>query len=199
MKTVEQIFDAIQADPANAQFTSEAILPLYHIEPHAKILIISQAPSKKAQESMLFWNDPSGDRLRDWMGVTADEFYHSGKVAVVPLDFYYPGKGPHGDLPPRKGFAKKWHASLLELMPEVELTLLIGQYAQKYYLGAKRQTTLTQTVRQYEDYLPTYFPLVHPSPLNYGWMKKNPWFTADVVPALQQKVRLIMASNGQQL
>lgn len=154
-------------------------------------MIISQAPSNKAQASMTFWNDPSGDRLRSWMGVSPDEFYHSGKIAVMPLDFYYPGKGAHGDLPPRKGFAEKWHAPLLQLMPQIKLTLLIGQYAQKYYL-TKRQKTLTDTVRHYQDYLPAYFPLVHPSPLNYGWMKRNKWFTTDVLPELQREIRNIM-------
>ncbi|MFD1319057.1 uracil-DNA glycosylase family protein [Loigolactobacillus zhaoyuanensis] len=192
MQTATEIFNAIQADPQNQLFTAQGIQPLYHVIPTAEILIISQAPSRKAQASMVFWNDPSGDRLREWMGVTKDEFYNSGKIGVVPLDFYYPGKGPHGDLPPRKGFAEKWHEPLLALMPKVQLTLLIGQYAQKFYLQQRRQKTLTETVRQYADYLPDYFPLVHPSPLNYGWMHKNTWFAADVVPALQQDIRRIL-------
>ena len=169
-------------------------MPLYQIEPAAEILIISQAPSRKAQESMTFWNDPSGDRLRDWMGLTTDQFYHSGKIAVMPLDFYFPGKGVHGDLPPRKGFAEKWHAPLLALMPNIRLTLLIGQYAQKYYLQKHRQTNLTLTVQHYADYLPQYFPLVHPSPLNYGWFKRNSWFDQEVVPVLQTRIATIMAS-----
>lgn len=187
MQTAAEIYAAIQADPDNVQFTSEGILPLYHTDPNAEILIISQAPSRKAQNSMTFWNDPSGDRLRDWMGVSKSEFYDSGKIAVVPLDFYYPGKGRQGDLPPRPTFAPKWHKSILQLMPAVKLTLLIGQYAQKYYLGKKRQPTLTETVRHFDDYLP-YFPLVHPSPLNYGWMNRNPWFLDEVVPQLQNRV-----------
>lgn len=137
---------------------------------------------------MTFWDDASGNRLRDWMGVTKDQFYHSGKVAVLPLDFYYPGKHKHGgDLPPRPGFADKWHEPLLTLMPQIKLTLLIGQYAQKYYLP-QREKTLTATVAHYQDYLPDYFPLVHPSPLNYGWMNRNPWFAADVVPELQTRI-----------
>ncbi|MFD0898116.1 uracil-DNA glycosylase family protein [Loigolactobacillus binensis] len=192
MQTAAQIFAAIQADPQNKAFTAQGIQPLYHVVPTAEILIISQAPSRKAQESMVFWNDPSGDRLREWMGVTKAEFYDSGKVGVMPLDFYYPGKGAHGDLPPRKGFAEKWHEPLLALMPKVQLTLLIGQYAQKYYLQQTRQKNLTATVHHYTDYLPAYFPLVHPSPLNYGWLHKNTWFTTTVVPALQQDVRRIL-------
>lgn len=194
MQTVDDIFRAIQRDPQNRNFTNKGILPLYHIEPDAKILIISQAPSRKAQESMIFWHDPSGDRLRNWMGISQNQFYHSGKIAVMPLDFYYPGKGPHGDLPPRKGFADKWHPLLLSLMTHVQLKLLIGQYAQKYYLQKNRQRNLTETVRQFEDYLPDYFPLVHPSPLNYGWLKQYPWFQTQVVPRLQDEVGRLMTN-----
>ncbi|WP_179396046.1 uracil-DNA glycosylase family protein [Lacticaseibacillus absianus] len=188
MQTAEAIFEAIKADPANAAYTAQGVEPLYHIEPEATILLISQAPSSKAQSSMVFWNDPSGDRLRDWMGVTPDEFYHSGKLAVMPLDFYYPGKGKSGDLPPRKGFAAQWHPLLRPLMPKVELTLLVGAYAQKYYLGRAARPTLTETVRHFDDYRPN-FPLVHPSPLNYGWIKHNPWFEATVLPVLRAQVR----------
>ncbi|WP_125706568.1 uracil-DNA glycosylase family protein [Lacticaseibacillus daqingensis] len=188
MDKADEIFKAIQADPANAAYTAAGIQPLYHIEASATVLLISQAPSRKAQESMVFWNDPSGDRLREWMGVTHDEFYTAGKLAVMPLDFYYPGKGKSGDLPPRKGFAEKWHPLLRPLMPNIELVLLVGAYAQKFYLGKTAQRTLTDTVRHYADYLPN-FPLVHPSPLNYGWMNRNPWYGETVLPALRQAVR----------
>lgn len=192
MNDAQSIFNAIKADPDNQIYTDQGIDPLYHVEPNAKILIISQAPSRKGQASMTYWDDPSGDRLRDWMGMTRDEFYQSGKLGVVPLDFYYPGKGKQGDLPPRKGFAEKWHESVLALMPQVELTLLIGQYAQKYYLQKRRQKNLTETVAHYQDYLPEYFPLVHPSPLNYGWMHQHEWFEADVVPELQHRIRSLL-------
>ncbi|ANZ65203.1 uracil-DNA glycosylase [Secundilactobacillus paracollinoides] len=188
MTKADDIFQAIQDDPQNEAFTKAGIQPLYKVMPEAEILITSQAPSRRAQESMLFWDDPSGDRLRDWMGVTREQFYNSGKVAVLPLDFYFPGKGARGDLPPRKGFAEKWHAPLLALMPNIKLNLLIGQYAQKYYLQKRRQKNLSETVKHYADYMPEYFPLVHPSPLNYGWLKQHPWFEAEVVPALQAEV-----------
>lgn len=192
MSKTQEIFQAIQDDPQNAAFTEQGIQPLYHVNENAEILLVSQAPSRSAQASMTFWDDASGNRLRDWMGVTKDQFYHSGKLAVLPLDFYYPGKHVHGgDLPPRKGFADKWHAPLLDLMPKIKLTLLIGQYAQKYYLP-KREKTLTATVEHYADYLPDYFPLVHPSPLNYGWMNQHPWFKEDVVPELQARVHQII-------
>jgi len=192
MQTAAQIFQAIQNDPQNQAFTEQGIQPLYHVEDGAEILLVSQAPSRRAQASMTFWDDASGNRLRDWMGVTKAQFYDSGKVAVLPLDFYYPGKHAHGgDLPPRKGFADKWHAPLLELMPNIKLTLLIGQYAQKYYLP-KREQTLTAIVAHYQDYLPAYFPLVHPSPLNYGWLHQHPWFLDNVVPELQARVDQII-------
>ncbi|WP_283679512.1 uracil-DNA glycosylase family protein [Lentilactobacillus sp. Marseille-Q4993] len=191
MDKLTEIINQIEMDDQNQEYTEAGIKPLFHVEQSAKILIISQAPSKKAQASMTFWDDPSGDKLRDWMGVSRDEFYHSGKLGVVPLDFYFPGKGKHGDLPPRKGFAEKWHKQVLELMPNVELTLLIGQYAQKYYLGRQREENLTATVRNYQNYLPDFFPLVHPSPLNYGWQKRNPWFMDEVVPELRERIRKI--------
>lgn len=189
-QTANDIFNAIKNDPDNAEFTAAGIDPLYHFERDATILIVSQAPSRSAQAANTYWRDASGDRLRAWMGVTSTEFYDSGKIAVVPLDFYYPGKGKSGDLPPRKGFAEKWHAPLLALMPHVQLTLLIGMYVVKYYLP-NREKTLTETVRHYADYAP-YMPLVHPSPLNYGWLHKNPWFVADVLPYLQQQVRALL-------
>ncbi|QFR24941.1 uracil-DNA glycosylase family protein [Schleiferilactobacillus harbinensis] len=192
MSNATDIFTAIQNDPQNREFTNQGIQPLYHIEPQATILLVSQAPSRKAQQAMTYWDDASGRRLREWMGVTDEEFYHSGAIAVLPLDFYYPGKGKQGDLPPRKGFAEKWHPPLLELMPHIQLTLLIGQYAQRYYLGRRRKKTLTDTVAHYAEYLPDYFPLVHPSPLNYGWMNQHPWFAEQVVPALQTQVRRLI-------
>jgi len=193
--TADEIYQAIQADPQNQKLTLQGIQPLYHVDPDAEILLISQAPSRQAQAMMTFWDDASGDRLRDWMGVTKDQFYHSGKIAVLPLDFYYPGKQPHGgDLPPRKGVADKWHPALLKLMPKIQLTVLIGAYAQKAYLPT-RPKTLTATVAHYADYLPDYFPLVHPSPLNYGWLKQHPWFMTVVVPVLRQRVATIINNN----
>lgn len=190
MLTAEAIFEAIRQDPDNAQFTQAGIDPLYHYEKDATILIVSQAPSRSAQAAKTYWRDASGDRLRDWMGVSEAEFYDAGKLAVVPLDFYYPGKGKSGDLPPRKGFAEKWHQPLLQLMPKIQLTLLIGMYAQKYYLP-HHEKTLTATVRHFADYAP-YFPLVHPSPLNYGWLHKNPWYEAEVLPELKKQVRALL-------
>lgn len=188
----QQIFDAIEQDLQNKKYTEKGIKPLYYAGPDARINIIGQAPGRIAQEKGIFWDDPSGDRLRDWLGVSRDEFYNSGKIAILPMDFYFPGKGKSGDLAPRRGFAKKWHPQLLKLMPNIKLTILIGAYATRKYLGLKYKDRLTDVVKNYQHYLPDYFPLVHPSPRNQIWMVKNPWFEKDVLPDLQKRVRQIM-------
>src|SRR5690606_27598968 len=154
----------------------------------SKIIIAGQAPGRKAQESQKPWNDASGIKLRSWMGVTDEQFYDPDLFALLAMDFYYPGKAAHGDLPPRKDFAPKWHVRLLEHMPEVKLIVTVGSYSQKYYLSERAKRTLTETVRSYDEYLPDYFPLVHPSPLNFRWQTQNPWFEAEVVPELRKRV-----------
>lgn len=138
------------------------------------------------------WNDQSGDRLRAWMGISRDTFYNSGDIAVIPMDFYYPGKAKSGDVPPRKEVAEKWHQKMLDIMPNIQLTLLIGSYAQKHYLNVPRSTTTTNLVQNYRNFLPEYFPLVHPSPRNNIWLAKNPWFEQEVVPELQKIVQNIL-------
>ena len=186
------IAEEIRNDPENASFTKRGIDPLFFAGPDCRIMIVGQAPGRVAEESGIVWNDRSGDRLRDWMGIDRDTFYNSGKLAIVPMDFYFPGTGKSGDLPPRKDFADKWHPRLLELMPDLELTILVGSYATKRYLKLKSSASLTQVVKDYRDYLPDFFPLVHPSPRNQIWMKKNPWFDQTVIPDLQELVAQIM-------
>ena len=192
MRTIEDITKAIIADPQNKAFTEQGINPLFAAPKNARINIVGQAPGLKTQQAGLYWKDKSGDRLREWLGVDEETFYQSGYFAVLPMDFYFPGHGKSGDLPPRKGFADKWHQPILELLPDIELTILIGQYAQKYYLHQKGNVKLTETVQHYQDYLPDFFPLVHPSPRNQIWMAKNPWFEAEVVPELQALVQKII-------
>ena len=192
MQTIEDITKAIIADPQNKAFTEQGIKPLFAVPKNARINIVGQAPGLKTQQAGLYWKDKSGDRLREWLGVDEEIFYHSGYFAVLPMDFYFPGHGKSGDLPPRKGFAEKWHQPILELLPDIELTILIGQYAQKYYLHQTGNIKLTETVQHYQDYLPDFFPLVHPSPRNQIWMAKNPWFAEQVVPDLQKLVKNIM-------
>ncbi|HEL1582086.1 TPA: uracil-DNA glycosylase family protein [Streptococcus suis] len=178
------IRQAIIEDVANRDFTNKGIVPLFQAPSTAKILIIGQAPGLKTQEKGRLFDDASGDNLRQWLGVDRQTFYESGHFAILPMDFYYPGKGKSGDLPPRKDFAPKWHPLILDQLPELELTLLVGNYAQEYYLE-KSQRNLTERVKHADDYLPTYFPLPHPSPRNNIWQAKNPWFQAEIIPNLQ--------------
>ena len=191
-ETIEEIRTAIMADEANQAYTKAGIEPLFAAPTTAKINIIGQAPGLKTQEAGLYWKDKSGDRLRDWLGVDEETFYKSDKIAVIPMDFYYPGKGKSGDLPPRAGFAEKWHPQILRLLPDIELTLLIGSYAQHYYLHQKSSVKLTDNVRQFRDFLPDFFPIVHPSPRNQIWQKKNPWSATEVLPELKARVTKIL-------
>lgn len=162
--------------------------PVLRAHPDARVLIIGQAPGTRVHATGIPWNDPSGERLRDWLQVDRDAFYDERKFAIIPMGFCYPGKGKSGDLPPRSECAPLWHERLLAALPHLELTLLIGQYAQRYYLGSDAGKTLTETVRQWRDYGPHYLPLPHPSPRNQLWLKSNPWFTKEVVPALRARI-----------
>ena len=188
----EQLKKDIMLDVDNKVYSDKGIEPLFSAPRTAKILIIGQAPGIKAQESRIFFNDKSGVKLREWMGIDNELFYNSGLIGVVPMDFYYPGKGKSGDLPPRKNFAHKWHPRVLELMPDIKLIILVGKYAQDYYLKDKKKKNLTGTVKNYKKYLPKYFPIVHPSPLNFRWQAKNPWFLEEVVPELQERIEKIL-------
>jgi len=192
MDSYERLVADIMADEQNVAYTEQGIRPLFTVPKTARINIVGQAPGIRAQESGLYWNDPSGDNLRKWLGVDREIFYESGLFAVVPMDFYFPGKGKSGDLAPRKGFADKWHKRTLDLAPNIELHILVGSYAQRYYLQQKSSAKLTETVKHYKDYLPEFFPLVHPSPRNNIWQRKNPWFEQEVIPDLQKRVREIL-------
>ncbi len=185
MTIFEEIKQEIMADTMNEIYSSKGVPPLFKASKVARIAIVGQAPGRKAEETQLFWNDLSGDRLRDWMGISREKFYDTDYIAQLPMDFYYPGKAKTGDLPPRKGFAEKWHPRLLKEMPNIETILLIGNYAQKYYLDKRCGKNLTETVKNYQEYLPEYLPLVHPSPLTQGWLKGNLWFESDVLPILK--------------
>jgi uracil-DNA glycosylase len=188
MDDLAGIRDEIRNHASNARPTERGYEPIYSASPRSRIVVIGQAPGKQAQESQVPWNDPSGVKLRQWLGVTDAQFYDPDTIALLPMDFYYPGKGAHGDLPPRTDFAPLWHPRILALMPAVRLTVLIGSYAQKHYLGASAKKNLTETVRARRDYVPDRIPLVHPSPLNFRWQAKNPWFETDVIPELRALV-----------
>ncbi len=165
--------------------------PVIQVSESAKILIIGQAPGTRVHKTSVPWNDPSGDRLRDWLQLEKSQFYDPTKIAIMPMGLCYPGKGKSGDLPPRKECAPKWHASVMAHLPNIELTLLIGMYAQNYYLKDKPKT-LTETVRKWQQWTPNYLPLPHPSPRNTLWLRKNPWFEAEVVPYAAKEVRRLL-------
>ena len=186
-KKFDKIIRRLKEDSRNKSYTERGIPPIFQVSPKAQILIIGQAPGKKVEESLIPFNDKSGEKLVQWMGVDRDTFY-SEKIAILPMDFYYPGKGKTGDLPPRSFIAKEYHKDILDLMPDIKLTILIGSYSMKYYLGKGMKENLTETVRSYKEYLPKYFPIVHPSPLNFRWQKANPWFEGEVVPVLRDMV-----------
>ena len=186
-KKFDKIIKKLKEDSRNKSYTERGIPPIFQVSPKAQILIIGQAPGKKVEESLIPFNDKSGEKLVQWMGIDRDTFY-SEKIAILPMDFYYPGKGKTGDLPPRSFIAKEYHKDILDLMPDIKLTILIGSYSMKYYLGKGMKENLTETVRSYKEYLPKYFPIVHPSPLNFRWQKANPWFEGEVVPVLRDMV-----------
>ena len=192
--TLSELRKEIINHPSNAWAKKKGYDPVYTASRNSRIVIIGQAPGKKAQESHVPWNDTSGDTLRSWLGLTKKEFYNKSNIALIPMDFYFPGKGKGGDLPPRKDFANTWHQKILTEMPHVKLTLLFGQYAQKHYLGDTMKRNLTETVRHYKEYLPTYIPLVHPSPLTARWRAKNTWFEKEVVPFVRKRVSAIVSS-----
>lgn len=163
--------------------------PVLQASATARLLIAGQAPGRLVHETGLPFNDPSGDRLRDWLGIDRDTFYDQSRIAIVPQGFCFPGTDPRGgDHPPRPECAELWHPRLIPLLRNVELTLCIGQYAQAFHLGARRRRTLTETVRAWRDYGPGHLPLPHPSWRNNGWIRRNSWFEAELLPHLRAAV-----------
>ena len=163
--------------------------PVLQLHPKAKILVAGQAPGARVHETGIPFNDPSGDRLRAWMGVSREIFYDAENIAILPMGFCYPGTGKSGDLPPRPECAQTWRKKLLAQVPNIELTLVIGQYAQDWHLGKLQKENLTETVRAWKQYWPDMLVLPHPSPRNNIWLKKNPWFEKEVIPQLQKKTK----------
>ena len=167
--------------------------PILSADRNARLLIVGQAPGRRVHESGVPWQDASGDVLREWLGLTPEQFYDEQLVALVPLGFCYPGKGTSGDLPPRPECAPMWHPPLLASLKRVQLTLLIGSYAQAYYLKERTKPALTETVIRFAEYLPRCFPLPHPSPRNRPWLAKNPWFSRELLPVLRKRVTKILS------
>jgi len=166
--------------------------PVLRAARSARLLIVGQAPGARVHASGIPWDDASGRRLREWLGLDADTFYDPRRVAIVPMGFCYPGKAGSGDAPPRPQCRSTWHPRLLPLLPDIGLSLLIGQYAQAHFLGGARKASLTDTVRAWRGYLPHQLPLPHPSPRNVAWFKANPWFEGEVLPELRERVRALM-------
>jgi uracil-DNA glycosylase len=165
--------------------------PVFRFGAGARLLIVGQAPGRRVHESGIPWNDPSGDVLRGWLGMERDAFYDAARVAIVPIGLCYPGTVGGADLPPRRECAPLWQPRFRAALPALELTLLVGSYAQAYYLGKKRKGSLGETVKAYEEYLPEFFVLPHPSWRNLGWQKKNPWFAKEVLPELRNRARAL--------
>jgi len=186
------------ADRARACRICEEHLPLgprpvFRASPTARILIVGQAPGTRVHETGIPWNDPSGDRLRQWLDMDRDTFYDESRIAIVPMGFCYPGRLERGgDRPPRPECAPTWHPPLLEHMPKLETIILCGQYAHAYYLADRRHKSLAATAKAWRDFAPEYWPLVHPSPRNTLWLKKNPWFEEELIPAMRDYVQKLL-------
>ncbi len=166
--------------------------PVLQVSSTAKILVVGQAPGRRVQESGIPFDDPSGDRLRLWMGVDRATFYDAAKIAIIPMGFCYPGTGKSGDLPPRSECAETWRKPLMQLVPQVELTLVIGQYAIGWHLPTKRKSTVTQAVQNWQHHWPEKIVLPHPSPRNNIWLKKNQWFEGELLPPLKERVSALL-------
>jgi uracil-DNA glycosylase len=169
--------------------------PVLQFHPKASILIAGQAPGRKVHETGIPFNDLSGDRLREWLGVNRETFYNAQKIAILPMGFCYPGTGKSGDLPPRPECAATWRAQLLAHLPNIKLILVIGQYAQDYHLTDSPYSTVTETVKAWKEFWPNQLPLPHPSPRNNIWLKRNPWFTTELLPILRQQVQTILETG----
>jgi uracil-DNA glycosylase len=185
---MNDLLTRIRACAACAAHLPHGPRPVIQAHPAARLLIIGQAPGSRVHASGVPWKDASGKQLRAWLGIDETSFYDAQKIALMPMGFCYPGKGTSGDLPPRPECAPLWHGEVLQQLPNLRLTLLIGQYAQHHYLGKTGNKNLTETVRAFRAHLPRYLPLPHPSPRNRFWVVKNSWFETDLLPVLRQAV-----------
>ena len=191
--TIKAILPEIRGCTVCATHLPHPPRPVVQIDASAKIIIIGQAPGSKVHESGVPWQDQSGERLREWTGLSEKTFYQPARIALMPMGFCYPGAKDGADLPPRPECAPLWHTRLLPLLPKVRLTLLVGIHAQGYYLRDAAKSTMTETVRGFKAHGPALFPLPHPSWRSTGWMRRNPWFEADVLPVLRKRVRAALA------
>lgn len=190
--STDKKFQAIASDVRSCNLCGDLPLgprPIFQLHPQAKILIAGQAPGRKTHRQGIPFDDASGERLRDWMGLDRTTFYNESTVAILPMAFCYPGTGKSGDLPPRPECADRWRKELLSFLPNVELTLLVGMYAMEWHLGDRQSRTLTETAKNWRSFWPTALPMPHPSPRNNRWLKNNAWFEEDVLPSLKKRVK----------
>ena len=186
--TLDHLLTAVRQCRACADQLPFGPRPVLRAAPSARMLIVGQAPGLRVHRSGIPWDDASGKTLRTWMGIGEEQFYDESRIAIIPIGYCYTGKGRSGDLPPRKECAQLWLGQLLAKLPRIELTLLIGLHAQQRFLAKRRKATLTQTVRAWREYQPAYLPLPHPSARNTPWFQRNPWFKAELLPALRKRV-----------
>lgn len=191
--SLEVLLTAVRACKACEAHLPLGPRPTLQAAASARILVVGQAPGLRVHQTGIPWDDLSGERLRAWMGVSTDAFYDASHIAIIPMGYCYPGRGNGGDLPPRRECAQLWLEKLLARLPQIESTLLIGQYAQRHYLGKRRKSSLTQTVAAWREYAPRYFPLPHPSPRNTPWFQRNAGFEHELLPAMRARLAALLA------
>ena len=191
--TLEALLTAVRACRACEAYLPLGPRPVLRAAATARILIVGQAPGARVHKTGIPWDDPSGERLRAWMGVSKDDFYDESRIAIIPMGYCYPGRGRGGDLPPRGECAKLWLGKLLARLPSIELTLLIGQHAQRHFLGQRRKATLAETLKAWVQYAPDYIPLPHPSPRNTPWLQRNSGFQQELLPELRKRIDGLLA------
>ena len=190
--SVESLADEVRACRVCAGALAHEPRPILRVSRTARLLVVGQAPGRRVHETGIPWNDPSGQRLRQWLDLPPDDFCDESRVAIVPIGMCYPGTADGSDLPPRPECAPLWHPRIRAALSRVQFTLLVGSYAQAFYLGRRRKTSMTETVRAFQDYLPDCLPLPHPSWRNSGWLTRNPWFEERLLPELRAHVRRMM-------
>ena len=192
MASLDALLAEVRACTICAAHLPHGVRPVLQCHADARVLIAGQAPGRRVHHSGVPFDDASGDRLREWLGVSREVFYDPGQIAILPIGFCYPGSGKSGDLPPRPECAPAWRQQLLGHLRKIECTLVLGRYAQSYHLGKTGQN-LTETVRAWRDYWPNIVPLPHPSPRNNMWLRRNPWFEAELIPAVQRRIAEALA------
>ncbi len=192
-RSLDTLLAAVRNCRACEQHLPLGARPVLRAHAAARILIVGQAPGLRVHTTGIPWDDASGQRLREWMGVNRDTFYDETRIAIIPMGYCYPGRGEDGDMAPRRECAELWLDRLLAKLPRIELTLLIGQYAQRHFLRNHRKRSLAETTRNWQDYSPQYIPLPHPSPRNQPWFKRHPWFAQQLLPVLQARIETLVA------